>query len=686
MLFREPTPYRLRRIDLRNFKSVVDQSVELGPLSVVVGANSSGKSTLLQAVLAVAQALRKGSSRAVYPLNGDFSDLGTYRETRNFRTPEQSEPMQIGIGLVNYIFAGLDLEPTERLPHDDIASYDDPSLFDIPSPFNVTIDRSGAVIPPPKPPTRPWSGPSGHAIELDWSVSLLESPRDGSAEIDEVNVSVSVYDDHGDYDPDHEWMFMLRSGVLARSEESELGVRHRRYDPDHTPVELKTGQMGCATNSRIGGTEVKFDALSLRGGIPLEVFARRRYIDHYARALWSYWNRQGSEAQPETHLEGKPAQPETHLEGKPAQPETHLEGKPEEASRVSRTVVERAARAVRAVHNEALEQSRRSTSHSELRSALISLEETRDWVVRGVVDLEETEIKEQLYAELSQEPWIDDEFFVPCINNWVCGTLDSVRFTVSEVFGLEEFSEFRYLGPLREPPLPRYGRASASGTDLGNRGEYMAEVLYENAGLMIHAPLPEGEARETTLGAALNMWLDWFGLADRASVEDLGRQGLELKVRPEGAAHEVDLTSVGVGVSQALPVILNCLLSKHEDLLIFEQPELHLHPLLQQQLADFLLIFVRDGRQILVETHSEHLVNRLRTQVAADDTNQTGNLIKLLFAEQSDGVTSYRESEINEFGGVSEDWPEGFLDLSARSAQDLVRQSLNKRLQHEASS
>ena len=655
MLFREPTPYRLRRIDLRNFKSVVDQSVELGPLSVVVGANSSGKSTLLQAVLAVAQALRKGSSRAVYPLNGDFSDLGTYRETRNFRTPEQSEPIQIGFELVDQIWGGAIHKPTEQLPHDDIASYDDPNLFDIPK------EWLGGV--PPKP-TDLGSGPWGHMIELDWSVGLRESSQDGSAEIDEVNVSMSVYDgywsDYEDHDPDHEWVFTLRSGMLAGSEESELGAATRRRDPAH-PVKLQTGQMGCATNSRLGGIEVKFDALSLSGGVPLDVFTRRRYIDHYARALWSYWNREGSEAQPETQLEGKP----------------------EESSR--RTVVERAARAVRAVHNEALEQSRRSTSHSELRSALISLEETRDWAARGVVDLEETEIKEQLYAELSQEPWIDDEVFAPCRNNWVGETLATALFAVRDVFGLEGF---RYLGPLRERPQRRgrYRRASASGTDLGNSGEYMAEVLHENADLVVDVPMPDGETRETTLGAALNTWLDWFGLADHASVEDLGRHGLELRVRPEGATHEVNLTSVGVGVSQALPVILNCLLSKHEDLLIFEQPELHLHPALQQQLADFLLTFVRAGRQILVETHSEHLVNRLRTQVAADDTNQTGNLIKLLFAEQSDGVTSYRESEINEFGGVSEDWPEGFLDLSAKSAQDLVRQSLNKRLRHEASS
>ena len=138
--------------------------------------------------------------------------------------------------------------------------------------------------------------------------------------------------------------------------------------------------------------------------------------------------------------------------------------------------------------------------------------------------------------------------------------------------------------------------------------------------------------------------------------------------------------------AKRFPIILNCLLSKHEGLLIFEEPELHLHPALQQRMADFLLIFVRSGRQILVETHSEHLVNRLRTQVAADETNQTGNLIKLLFAEQSDGITEYRESEINELGGVSEDWPEGFLDLSAKSAQDLVRQSLSKRLKQKESS
>ena len=140
----------------------------------------------------------------------------------------------------------------------------------------------------------------------------------------------------------------------------------------------------------------------------------------------------------------------------------------------------------------------------------------------------------------------------------------------------------------------------------------------------------------------------------------------------------MDLASVGVGVSQVLPVILLCLLSEPADLLILEQPELHLHPALQKRMADFLLVFVRAGRQILVETHSDHLVNQLRYQIAVDQTDELQKLVKLVFAEQKDGITTYRESEINEYGGLSEDWPDGFLDISAKSAQDLVRHGLRK--------
>ncbi len=575
----ERHPYRLRRIDLKNFKSVAEQSVELGPLTVVVGANSSGKSTLLQAVLAVAQAVRDASSPYSFQLNGELLDLGTYREARNFQTQDQSEPMRIGFGIVDepIYMQGLPLEPEE----DDIAQRieldDDPSspgtdgLSELhphaERPEKSWRDRlegmgvrempraeteAATAGEPPLPDESDLIGP---LINLDWSVGLRESPEDRIAEINDVDLTVSLYGHlRGDEprgpdfyieNPDRKAVFTLRSGVLAGSTALPLPDQGRGRGAQRFAV-LEDGQAGRITHSRVETTEVQFDALSLECLVPTALSAGRQRIEE----------------------------------------------------------------------------------------------------------------------------------------RWVNNILESTRFVLGDLMGSEGYAHLYHLRPLRE-----------------RRGEGAAKLLYENSNLKIRAPMPDGETRETTLAAALNMWLDWFGLADHASVEDHDSRGLELRVRPKGAAHEVNLTSLGVGVSQALPIILFCLVgfdssrdyldvdrSFYKKLLILEQPELHLHPAMQQKMADFLLSFVRSGRQILVETHSEHLVNRLRTQVAADETNQTGNLVKLLFAEQSDGITSYRESEINEYGGVSEDWPDGFLDLSAKSAQDLVRQSLNKRLKQEESS
>ena len=118
--------------------------------------------------------------------------------------------------------------------------------------------------------------------------------------------------------------------------------------------------------------------------------------------------------------------------------------------------------------------------------------------------------------------------------------------------------------------------------------------------------------------------------------------------------------------------------------MLLEQPELHLHPEMQLRLADFLLACARSGRQIIVETHSEHLVNRLRLHVAQDETNATRDLVQLLFAEQENGVTSYRASQINPLGGLSEDWPRGFLDVGADEAGQLLRQTVQRHRQLSA--
>jgi predicted ATPase len=141
----------------------------------------------------------------------------------------------------------------------------------------------------------------------------------------------------------------------------------------------------------------------------------------------------------------------------------------------------------------------------------------------------------------------------------------------------------------------------------------------------------------------------------------------------------IDLTSVGVGVSQVLPVILLCLKSMPNAVILLEQPELHLHPAMQLKLADFLLACTQTGRQIIVETHSEHLVNRLRRRVAEDQTASLHEHIGLLFAEQSNGVSRYQPTTINRLGGLSGDWPSGFLDIGADEAGEFLLGAMRRR-------
>ena len=86
----------LAEIRLKNFKSVTDATVELRPLSVVVGRNSSGKSTLLQSVLAMAQAVRNKSNSRQFPLNGEYVRLGTFGEVLSFQNINDNPEISIG--------------------------------------------------------------------------------------------------------------------------------------------------------------------------------------------------------------------------------------------------------------------------------------------------------------------------------------------------------------------------------------------------------------------------------------------------------------------------------------------------------------------------------------------------------------------------------------------------------------
>jgi predicted ATPase len=117
------------------------------------------------------------------------------------------------------------------------------------------------------------------------------------------------------------------------------------------------------------------------------------------------------------------------------------------------------------------------------------------------------------------------------------------------------------------------------------------------------------------------------------------------------------------------------LLANPGDLIILEQPELHLHPDAQLELAKFFVAAMRSGRQLLIESHSEHFLNKLRLLTAQASDAEAEILISsigFLFAERDkqNGLTEFREVKLSRDGSI-QDWPKGFFDQGSSAAREL---------------
>lgn len=189
----------------------------------------------------------------------------------------------------------------------------------------------------------------------------------------------------------------------------------------------------------------------------------------------------------------------------------------------------------------------------------------------------------------------------------------------------------KYLGPLRDEPKPIYPIGSPLNLkDIGLKGEYSAAVLdmyknetieYIKSDFMKGKKIDDNITKDSLLNAVTD-WLIYMGIAESVYTEEKGKLGHEMKVKTTTIEAAHDLTNVGVGVSQVLPILLLALLSEKGSTLVFEQPELHLHPKVQTRLADFFVTMTLMGKQCIVETHSEYLINQLRYLVAISNEEE----------------------------------------------------------------
>jgi predicted ATPase len=259
----------------------------------------------------------------------------------------------------------------------------------------------------------------------------------------------------------------------------------------------------------------------------------------------------------------------------------------------------------------------------------------------------------------------------PYVESLEQGVAQTVQFFTSKI---------RYLGPIRADPqeIQRFAPSSEL-DDVGAKGQYAAAVYdaNHNARIRYYNPLRE-QVEQDTLKVALDTWAGYLGVANEIKIQEAGQSGVSWQVIHMAGHKALPLTTVGVGVSQILPILVMGLLAPNDTLLLVEQPELHLHPSVQARLGDFFMGLAKCGKQCLIETHSENLVSQLRYHIVQAGGQEHSDCLVYFVDQDEQGAARFNPIEISPQGNIL-NWPDGFFDETMLQEDRITAASLKKR-------
>jgi len=237
---------------------------------------------------------------------------------------------------------------------------------------------------------------------------------------------------------------------------------------------------------------------------------------------------------------------------------------------------------------------------------------------------------------------------------------------------------FQYLRADRINPAVTYLRSALPSDGdkfLGARGEYAVDVLR----IHFDDPVPDGPLRHPaavrpSLSNQAEAWLSEIcpGVnLEAAAIEhtDLVRLGFQFRRpgHPVSAARRP--TNVGFGLTYVLPIIIACLMATPGSMILLENPEAHIHPQGQSAMARLTCAAAAVGAQLIVETHSDHILNGVRLAVKRDLLRP--NDVALNYFRREDEGIKIESPSIGPDGMLSQ-WPTGFFDEWDRSLDQLL--------------
>jgi len=310
----------------------------------------------------------------------------------------------------------------------------------------------------------------------------------------------------------------------------------------------------------------------------------------------------------------------------------------------------------------------------DLKQSLVSWVDSDYSAPISVLRVIENNLAPQVDAErfLATELLPFDQSFIPNRIEGRRHRLPSGRFTSrmaqTVAIGFENALEsVAYLGPLRDAPARQYTISGGRTVDVGIQGEYAPEVLYRDG----------GDIRRAT-----NEWLAQFDIPYSIELNSIGDQltgeMITMGVRDDKGLI-VSPTDVGFGIGQLLPIVVQGVVANRSTgaVTCVEQPEIHLHPRMQANLADFFIGTSMPSperppddhtdeagvtHQWIVETHSEALMLRLQRRIREQKLSPDN--VSVIYVDRVPGHTSSTVTRLrlDDQGEFIDEWPGGFFE------------------------
>lgn len=248
-----------------------------------------------------------------------------------------------------------------------------------------------------------------------------------------------------------------------------------------------------------------------------------------------------------------------------------------------------------------------------------------------------------------------------------------------EVYKSSIFSpKFHYLQAERIGPRSSYDmsddRVRRLG-QLGTKGEYTAHFLFVHGREVIpNSDLSYPQAKSMDLIDQVEAWMREVSPSTRININSSPDMDLVSLQYSYGDSNPYRATNVGFGISYTLPIVVAILASEPGTLILIENPEAHLHPKGQAKMGELLALAASCGVQVVIETHSDHVLNGIRLAVHGGKLDPKDVQLHYFERQEREGqvITEVLSPRIDRNGRIDQ-WPDGFFNEWEKSLKALLK-------------